>query len=181
MILHQGVSWWDENKRRGIHVCRFLFNTMAKIQSTIFHSCCFIWSPQYPNSDLLLLLCQMETPVSLMKVAACCRSSRLPWSLLATGGDPARLPCWAALRRGRTATDVLLSDCQYCNGQCKVYSIGSSWGSCSLSWAWTLLLAPVWSTSSRGQPCTMGAHASAWSFFVPSLARGSAASWPGTW
>ena len=78
----------------------------------------------------------------------------------------ARFPFWVARRWGRTAVDVLLSDCQYRKGtalygQCGVWNSGDSWGGCVLSWAWTLLLVPVWLTGSRGQPCcTVGAFVS---------------------
>ena len=78
----------------------------------------------------------------------------------------ARFPFWVAHRWGRTAVDVLLSDCQYRKGtvlygQCGVWNIGDSWGGCGLSWAWTLSPVPVWLTGSRGQPCcTVGACAS---------------------
>ena len=70
----------------------------------------------------------------------------------------ARFPFWVACRWGRTAVDVLLSDCQYRKGtapygQCGVWNIGDSWGGCGLSWVWTLSLVPVWLTGSRGQPC----------------------------
>ena len=78
----------------------------------------------------------------------------------------ARFPFWVACRWGRTAVDVLLSDCQYHKGtalygQCGVWNTGDSWGCCGLSWAWTLLLVPVWLAGSRGQPCcSVGACAS---------------------
>ena len=70
----------------------------------------------------------------------------------------ARFPFWVARRWGRTAVDVLLSDCQYRKGtalcdQCGVWNTGDSWGGCGLSWAWTLSLVPVWLTDSRNQPC----------------------------
>ena len=55
----------------------------------------------------------------------------------------ARFPFWVARRWGRTAVDVLLSDCQYRKGtalygQCGVWNTGDSWGGCGLSWAWIL-------------------------------------------
>ena len=50
----------------------------------------------------------------------------------------ARFPFWVARRWGRTAVDVLLSDCQYRKGtapygQCGVWNTGDSWGGCGLS------------------------------------------------
>ena len=78
----------------------------------------------------------------------------------------ARFRFWVARRWGRTAVDVLLSDCQYRKGtapygQCRVWNIGDSWGGCGLPWVWTLSLVPVWLTGSRGQPCCIvGACAS---------------------
>ena len=50
----------------------------------------------------------------------------------------ARFPFWVARRWGRTAADVLLSDCQYRKGtapygQCGVWNTGDSWGGCGLS------------------------------------------------
>ena len=47
----------------------------------------------------------------------------------------ARFPFWVARRWGRTAVDVLLSDCQYRKGtapygQCGVWNTGDSWGGC---------------------------------------------------
>ena len=65
----------------------------------------------------------------------------------------ARFPFWVARRWGRTAVDVLLSDCQYRTGtalygQCGVWNTGDSWGGCGLSSAWILQLVPVWLTGS---------------------------------
>ena len=67
-----------------------------------------------------------------------------------------RFPFWVAHRWGRTAVDVLLSDCQYRKvtalySQCGVWNTRDSWRGCGLSWAWRLSLGPVWLTSSRGQ------------------------------
>ena len=101
-----------------------------------------------------------------MRVAVHCRFLRLAQSLRLWECGLARFPFWVARRWGRTAVDVLLSDCQYRKGtalygQCGVWNIGDSWGSCGLSWTWTLSLVPFWLTGSRGQPCcTVGAHAS---------------------
>ena len=72
------------------------------------------------------------------------------------GCSLARFPFCVARRWGRTAADVLLSDCQYRKGtalfdQCGVWNTGDSWGGCGLSWAWTLSLVPVWFRGSRGQ------------------------------
>ena len=101
------------------------------------------------SSFLLLLICQMETPVSSMKVAVHHEGPsgfRTACGLQECG--LARFPFWVAHRWGRTAVDVLLSDCQYRKGtalysQCGVWNTGDSWGGCGLSWAWTLLLVPV--------------------------------------
>ena len=63
-----------------------------------------------------LIVRLMETPVSSMKMAVRRRSCRLSYSLRATGCGLARFPFWGARRGGRTAADVLLSDCQNSKG-----------------------------------------------------------------
>ena len=65
----------------------------------------------------------METPVSSMKVAIRCRTSKLPKSLPAKWGVVR-----GALSGGRIAVDSLLTDCQYRKGtalydQCGVFSM----------------------------------------------------------
>ena len=50
----------------------------------------------------------------------------------------ASFPFWVARRWGRTAADVLLSDCQdgkgpALYGRCRVWNTGDSWGGCGLS------------------------------------------------
>ena len=101
----------------------------------------------------LLLVRQIETPVSSMKVAVQRRSPRL-WEC-----GLARFPFWAARIGGRTAVNILLSDCQYRKGtalygRSGVWNTADGWGGCGLSWAWTLSLVPAWWKGSRGQPST---------------------------
>ena len=54
---------------------------------------------------------QMETPVSAIKMTSWVPQATV--ELAATGCGLARFPFWVARRGGRTAADVLLSDCPY--------------------------------------------------------------------
>ena len=130
-----------KDKGGELHICNFI----AKSNKT--GTCFHIYDNKYFFQYWLCSLKQVSSLVSMT----------LAWSEAHDITGPsgfrtacrlrecglARFPFWVARRWGRTAVDVLLSDCQYRKGtalygQCGVWNTGDSWGGCGLSWAWIL-------------------------------------------
>ena len=143
----------------------FFFSFVLTCRYPIFFFFSFVLTCRYPNFFFSFVRWKLHSPQWGWQCITGPSGFHRACGLRECG--LASFPLWVARRWGRTAVDVLLSDCQYCKGtalygQCWVWNIGDSWGGCGLSWAWTLSLVPIWLTGSRGQPCcTVGACASA--------------------